>query len=107
MSAAKKELHYRDEPVKGWAESLSPAEPRKDTLVLKGKCPRCNHEVILTFVDETTTIGLNEYVGRVLGGERPVPLPRKVTAICHCGTPHPGTPDGKNGCGAYGGLALG
>lgn len=110
MAEQKVPIAWAEISTKGWADSLSASEPRGGSIVLSGKCPRCEH---------LTTITLNPAspgnpggggigaLGRVLQRAAEVPKSYGVVAICHCTTAHPGAPAGKDGCGAFGGLQLG
>lgn len=59
-----------------------------ETVCKQGPCPRCGHEI--TFVDEARP-ATEERAGEPGMFEE-----------CNCGVVHPGTPEGRIGCGANG-----
>jgi hypothetical protein len=58
-------------------------------LHASGKCPRCTDEITYDWELDHTALS---------GGSGGQSVTRKVTCLCE--TAHPGTPDGKKGCGA-------
>lgn len=86
------ELPYdetRDPRWEAAVDELSWVQTSEETVCKQGPCPRCGHE--FTFVDEA----------RPAGEERAEGEPGMFEE-CNCGVVHPGTPEGRIGCGANG-----
>lgn len=90
-------IQYDERADEGWAEVVGSAfswQDREGTWVLHGSCPRCGHEMYKAFAAETWL------TDEARGGTR------TVVVTCNCTQQHVGRPDGRLGCGAYGGLEL-
>jgi hypothetical protein len=82
------EIPYDDSRDTAWETGVDRISWRRrhdDTCSKTGPCPRCGHSI--TFVEEAPT---NEADAQGKFEE------------CNCGVIHPGTPEGRVGCGANG-----
>ena len=73
-----------------FAATCTPSETRRG-VQLTGTCPRCGHP--MDFLVPTSVY--QRPVRAVLNTNQPEPV------LCTCTAPHPGTPAGEEGCGAY------
>jgi hypothetical protein len=62
--------------------------------VLQGPCPRCGHEISKA-IPEDVWIAEDLRAG-----------PVTLVVACNCSHVHPGRPEGRTGCGLYGGLLV-
>lgn len=86
------ELPYdetRDPRWEAAVDELIWVQTSEETVCKQGACPRCGHQV--TFVDEA----------RPAADDRPE-SEQGMFEECNCGVVHPGTPEGRIGCGANG-----
>jgi hypothetical protein len=86
------ELPYHETRDPRWEAAVDGmiwARTSEETLCKRGPCPRCGHEV--TFVDEVRQPADD----RAESGQG-------MFEECNCGVLHPGTPEGRIGCGANG-----
>jgi hypothetical protein len=91
-------IEYDERSDETWAENVAKTltwEDRDGTWVLTGSCPRCGDEMYKAFPAETFGTEPTRGAG-----------PRTHVVACNCEGEHPGRPDGKTGCGVYGGLEL-
>jgi hypothetical protein len=85
------ELPYDDTRDTAWeagVDELPWTRRHDDTRSKQGPCPRCGHSII--FVEEAP------------GGDGRTADGQGKFEECNCGVIHPGTPEGRIGCGANG-----
>jgi len=86
------ELPYdetRDPRWEAAVDELGWVRTSDETVCKQGPCPRCGHEV--TFVDEARS-----------AADARAEDESGMFEECNCGVVHPGTPEGRIGCGANG-----
>lgn len=85
------DTQYEEETPSGWVEAVAASwnvAQHDDTVVVSGDCPTCGHATSSTFARVTAGKGLTRKID--------------VIIFCQCATAHPGTPEGKAGCGRQG-----
>lgn len=91
-------IAYDDRSDESWAEKVAATftwDDRDGTWVLSGSCPRCGDEMYKAFPAEAFLTEATRGAAK-----------RTVVVACNCEGEHPGRPDGRKGCGVYGGLEL-
>jgi hypothetical protein len=92
------------------AVSVEPDESAPQYILLKGTCPRCGHgvahaESIARYRaldrDDPLRPGIGSLLRSAIRRAAAEPGSRDVFASCNCRVPHPGSPDGVTGCGAF------
>ena len=83
-------VEIRDPRWEAAVDELPWVRTSEKTACKRGPCPRCGHGV--TFVDEARPSEEEPRPGAELG----------MFEECNCGVVHPGTPEGRIGCGANG-----
>jgi hypothetical protein len=87
---------YEERADEEWAKQVMATLAWKqagDDWVLYGTCPKCSHEMDKTIGSGYLT---DTYRGSVTS----------VIVACNCRADHAGRPEGRAGCGRYGGLEL-
>ncbi|MFF3504007.1 hypothetical protein [Streptomyces sp. NPDC003247] len=84
------------------ARTFTVTEPRPDTLVLSGRCPRCAAAIDIPVVSGVFRGG-GPWFGRRRQGapDGAAAEPRVELMMCTCDEDHPDRPEGRYGCGAY------
>lgn len=82
------------------AETFTVAEPRPDTLVLSGRCPRCTAAIDVPVVSSVFRARGPRF-GGLRQGAPDSAEPRGELMMCTCDEDHPDRPEGRYGCGAY------
>jgi hypothetical protein len=86
------ELPYDETRDPRWAATVDEMDwvrSSDETVCKQGPCPRCDHDV--TFVDQPRP-----------QAEDREEAEQRMFEECNCGVVHPGTPEGRIGCGANG-----
>lgn len=113
---------------RGWARAVARFPQRTVAgtyaVILHGLCPRCKDRVDLTIplqeqlgnlaapaAEAEAVSGEDEAAAETDHTKEPtyqVAEPFEITVLCNCHVAHPGRPeDVKEGCGAFGNLAIG
>jgi hypothetical protein len=91
----------------GWATKVATFEQRlidKTTVVLRGKCPHCEHQMSVELPIERRS---GKRLKSELTNDEPLDNPFDLVAACNCQQKHPERPDDLWGCGAFGTLRVG
>lgn len=68
----------------------------RESIVVSGRCPRCNHEISFDFSKRVYKLRLS------LLGRRSKPVEQKsLSMMCTCVMDHRSRPADQEGCGAY------
>ncbi|EIV91770.1 hypothetical protein [Frankia sp. QA3] len=84
------------------AETFEVEQPQSRTLVLRGRCPRCDHPMEFLVTDQVV-----KRWRRSNPQDEPPPPPgsddrtAEEPMVCTCEGDHAGRPEGYLGCGAY------
>jgi hypothetical protein len=98
---------YQLHEPSGWAKEVARFHQKlvgTTTVVLRGKCPECEHEISVELPIESRS-------GNPLKNEErdnePLKNPFVLVAACNCQEKHPNRPADLWGCGAFGALEVG
>ncbi|GGV03474.1 hypothetical protein GCM10010260_45240 [Streptomyces filipinensis] len=83
------------------ARTFTVTEPRPDTLILSGRCPRCAAAIDVPVVSGVFRAGGPRFGRRQRGAPDGAARSRVELMMCTCDEDHPDRPEGRYGCGAY------
>jgi hypothetical protein len=87
---------YEDRSDEAWAGRVAATfdwKPLDEGWIYQGKCPRCDHAMYKSL----TTVLYSDALRSA---------PMTLVVACNCDMPHEGRPDGRQGCGVYGGIQI-
>ncbi|WP_155845559.1 hypothetical protein [Arthrobacter sp. 162MFSha1.1] len=94
---------YEEEPDDHWAQEVADTFQWRPgpggQWVFEGTCPFCHHKMFRAISDAVLVDDL-----RAAPGAGTATL--DILVSCNCRGEHAGCPEGKSGCGRYGGLKL-